>query len=36
MESVLIACNMVRYTEGVYIPSAEESISQNPTGFMML
>lgn len=31
--SLLIACNMVRYTEGVYIPSAEESISQNPTGF---
>lgn len=31
--NTILACNMVRYTEGIYIPKAEEDLSQNPISF---
>lgn len=31
--NTILACNMVRYTEGIYIPKAEEDLSQNPKSF---
>lgn len=30
---ILCLCNMIRYTEGIYIPKAEEEIIYNPTSF---
>ncbi|HRR36645.1 MAG TPA: hypothetical protein P5535_06250 [Clostridia bacterium] len=30
---VMQLCNMIRYTEGIYIPKAEEDITHNPYDF---
>ncbi|MFA5341769.1 MAG: AAA family ATPase [Clostridia bacterium] len=30
---ILCLCNMIRYTEGIYIPKAEEDIKYNPSSF---
>lgn len=30
---IMLICNMIRYTEGIYVPKAEEDISHNPKTF---